>query len=97
MLLVALLFAFYYPTVILLEEQKLRALHGPEFDEYCRRVPRVFPKLSLYQEPEIYQFSPRLFRKAFWDGIWFILVFPALEVIERLHELGWLPVFLKLY
>lgn len=96
-LLVALLFALYYPTVILLEEQKLRQIHGAAFDDYCRRVPSVWPKFSLYEEPEFYDFNPRLFRKAALDSIWFLLAYPIIEIIERLHEAKVLPVYFQLY
>jgi hypothetical protein len=44
-LLLALVFAAIYIPVIGSEERFLRATF-PEFDEYCRRVPRYFPRLT---------------------------------------------------
>jgi protein-S-isoprenylcysteine O-methyltransferase Ste14 len=98
-LLVLLLFAFYYPTVIQLEEEKLRQIHGATFDEYCRRVPSILPKFSLYQEPEFYEITPRLFRKAARDSIWFFVAFSFIKLIAHLHALQWkwLPVHFPLY
>lgn len=43
----AMLVVIYIP-VIRSEEEFLRA-HFPEFDDYCRNVPRLFPRLHLAQ------------------------------------------------
>jgi protein-S-isoprenylcysteine O-methyltransferase Ste14 len=43
----AMLLLIYIP-VIRSEEEFLRA-HFPEFDDYCRNVPRLFPRLNLAQ------------------------------------------------
>lgn len=90
-------FALFYPIVIKHEEEKLRQIHGKEFEEYCKRVPRFFPKFSLYTEPETYQFNTLRYRKAFLDGMWFVILYPVLEIIEQLHIHGILPVFFKLW
>jgi protein-S-isoprenylcysteine O-methyltransferase Ste14 len=96
-LLVAVLFALYYPTVIVLEEQKLRAIHGAAFDDYCQRVPSLVPRLSLYQEPENYEMRPRFFRKAMLDGLGFFMIYPLLEVIKHLHYVEKLPFWRTLF
>ncbi|MGH9590752.1 MAG: methyltransferase family protein [Terracidiphilus sp.] len=44
----ALGFAIIYVPVIASEERFLRAAF-PEFDEYCRRVPRLIPRLTAYK------------------------------------------------
>jgi hypothetical protein len=46
---VVMFFAIYLP-VIRGEETYLRQ-HFPEFDEYARQVPRLFPRLTAYQKP----------------------------------------------
>jgi protein-S-isoprenylcysteine O-methyltransferase Ste14 len=43
----AMLITIYIP-VIRSEEEYLRA-HFPQFDDYCRNVPRLFPRLKLTQ------------------------------------------------
>lgn len=92
-----LLFAIFYPVVIRIEEEKLQKLHGTAFDEYKKRVPAFFPNFKLYKEPETYVFNTRLYRKAFLDGIWFVLLYPVLEIIEHLHESGVLPVVFRFW
>jgi hypothetical protein len=46
MFLVALpFFWFVYIAIVAAEEQYLSAHFGPDYDEYCRRVPRFLPRL----------------------------------------------------
>ena len=96
-LLVLICFAIFYPVVILKEEKLLLQLHGKDFEEYCKRVPRFIPNFKLYTEPDKYVFETRLYRKAFFDSMWFILAYPALEIIEKLHEHNILPTYLYLW
>ena len=96
-LLVLICFAIFYPVVILKEEKLLLQLHGKDFEEYCKRVPRFIPNFKLYTEPDKYVFETRLYRKAFFDSMWFVLAYPALEIIEKLHEHNILPTYLYLW
>ncbi|HON07369.1 MAG TPA: methyltransferase [Verrucomicrobiota bacterium] len=96
-LMVLLGFAIFYPSVILKEEKLLLQLHGKDFEEYCKRVPRFFPNFKLYTEPDKYVFETRLYRKAFFDSMWFILAYPLMEIIEKLHEHNILPTYLYLW
>jgi hypothetical protein len=41
-----MLFALFHGGAILYEEQLLRERFGDSFTEYCKHVPRIFPKLS---------------------------------------------------
>lgn len=36
----------HYHVVVLCEEDGLRERHGEEYEEFCRRVPRWFPRIS---------------------------------------------------
>ena len=47
----AAMFALIYVPVIASEERFLRATF-PEFEEYCRRVPRLMPRLTPAQAPD---------------------------------------------
>jgi protein-S-isoprenylcysteine O-methyltransferase Ste14 len=69
---VLLAFALAYPAVIAREERVLRARFGIAFDRYCRCTPRFLPTASKYLEPERYVVSPRAFRRAAADAIWFV-------------------------
>lgn len=53
-------FAIYLP-VMQAEEEFLRA-RFPEFDDYCRRVPRLFPRLTRYRS-SANSFSTHLYWK----------------------------------
>jgi hypothetical protein len=44
--LVAAYFAVFYPAAMRREEDELRARYGAAFEEYSRRVPRFWPRLS---------------------------------------------------
>ncbi len=44
------LFALVYVALILAEEAYLRTSFGAEFDAYCKRVPRLLPRLSGFRE-----------------------------------------------
>jgi protein-S-isoprenylcysteine O-methyltransferase Ste14 len=91
------LFGLFYPTVIRAEEERLSELHGAAFDDYCRRVPRFWPRWSLLREPAQYAVCPLPFRKRLVDGLWFVWLVGVVELIEALHELGVLPVYWRLY
>jgi protein-S-isoprenylcysteine O-methyltransferase Ste14 len=96
-LLILTAFALYYPYVIRREQEKLAALHGEQYQQYCRSTPCFLPSLSLLNEPEEYSVRPKLFRKNLFDALCFIWFVGILELIEGLHESQLLPVLLRLY
>lgn len=61
-LLLAALFAAIYVPTIRSEEEYLRGRFA-EFEEYCRRVPRLFPRLAAATEVTRAEFSAALYRK----------------------------------
>lgn len=94
--LLMLSFGIYYPFIILSEEESLRKLHGPQFQSYVKRVPRFFPKISLYSEPDTYPVKPKQLRKALLDASYFIWIYGAVQLIQRLHEAAILPVLFRI-
>jgi protein-S-isoprenylcysteine O-methyltransferase Ste14 len=42
----------YLSLTIPAEEQKLREVFGEQYDRYCQSVPRLWPRLRLFQTPE---------------------------------------------
>ena len=53
------------------EERRLRETFGDQYDQYCRTVPRLWPRLRLFQTPEnivldIGTLAPELRRMAVW-------------------------------
>ncbi|MFC1579531.1 methyltransferase family protein [Thermodesulfobacteriota bacterium] len=95
--LVILLCGFFYPGVIRSEEQRLLRLHDKNFEDYCRKTPIFFPKLSILREPETYTVNPKIFRKNVFGALWFVWFAGILEMIEALHESEILPVLFILY
>jgi protein-S-isoprenylcysteine O-methyltransferase Ste14 len=49
--LVAAYFLAFYPAVMRSEELELRARYGAAFEDYARRVPRFWPRLTLSAPP----------------------------------------------
>jgi len=44
-IIVLIFFGFQYYFIVNLEEEKLRELFGQEYADYCKKVPRFFPRL----------------------------------------------------
>jgi len=78
------------------EADHLRALFGAAYDDYARVTPMFWPKPSLYREPAEASFSPSALKRTFLDGLFFLLLFPVIELIEHAQEAGHLPVLLNL-
>jgi protein-S-isoprenylcysteine O-methyltransferase Ste14 len=93
----AALFWIYYSELITREEKVLSTLHGAEFQAYCARVPRFWPKFSLYSEPAEYVVSAARFRKSLTDAIWFVIAAAFIDFLEGMHELGYLPTILHIF
>ncbi|MBU4531569.1 MAG: isoprenylcysteine carboxylmethyltransferase family protein [Hoeflea sp.] len=79
------------------EADFLRSKFGAEFEEYEKRVPMFFPRPSLYVEPETLQILPRRLYSTLFDGAFFFLAFPLLELVEVFQEQGLLPVLFNAY
>ncbi|TGP24302.1 MULTISPECIES: isoprenylcysteine carboxylmethyltransferase family protein [unclassified Mesorhizobium] len=92
----ALLCAGAFHIVILREEKFLRQALGAPYEAYLARVPRFFPKLSLYQEGDTGGFKPRLLLNTLLDGLVFLVALPAFELIDGAQQSGMLPVWFRL-
>ncbi len=86
----AVVFLFGYQPVIQREEEFLRLRFGQAFSDYCARTPRFFPRFEGLREPEQYTVNPRLFRRTMGDVLWFIWLVGAIELVEALHEFGFI-------
>lgn len=89
-------FIMQYYLVVLAEERELLKKHGEVYREYMEKVPRRFiPDFSRYIEPEQFLVNTTIYRKSFFDAIWFIWGIIPLVIIERLHELGIIPILFR--
>ncbi|MER8849049.1 MULTISPECIES: methyltransferase family protein [Mesorhizobium] len=92
----AVLCAGAFHIVILREEKFLKEALGVTYADYLARVPRFFPKLSLYEEGDTGSFKPRLLLTTLLDGLVFLIALPAFELIDGAQLSGMLPVWFRL-
>lgn len=79
------------------EADYLRSMFGQTFDDYARDTPMFWPRPSLYREPKQASFSPQALRRNFLDGLYFLLLYPVIELIQYAQEAGHLPVLFTLF
>lgn len=75
------------------EEAFLRAEFGAAYDKYAARVPRIWPRFSLYNSPETAVFNVSTLRRNLMDALVFLALIPLAEFVEFLHESTSLPFF----
>lgn len=92
----AALCAVAFHIVILREERFLEATFGDKFRAYVARVPRFFPKFSLYQEGDTGKINSRPLLTTLLDGLVFLVALPAFELIDYAQTSGILPVLFRL-
>lgn len=83
-------------VVVLQEEQVLAARYGVAYSEYLARVPRFFPKPSLWHDEPTLTIRPPRVIMTFADALVFLLAVPLAEFFEHLQETGVIPVLLRL-
>lgn len=94
--LLTLSFGLYYPFIIRREEEGMKALHGPQFQSYMERVPGFLPNMFLYSEPDTCMIKTKQLRRALLDASYFIWIYGAVQLLQRLHEACILPVLFKI-
>ena len=88
-------FAAHAPAVRS-EENKLRALFGTTFDDYCKKVPKFIPGKLKITNPLTISISPMLFSKAVIESSMIMSIFVVAHAIEWLHVHNILPVLIHL-
>jgi len=78
------------------EERLLSRIFGDSFTAYRARVPRFFPKLSLYRDSATVTVVPKRLYTTFIDSLVFFAALPISELIEWLQLHHYLPVILRL-
>ena len=89
-------FGLYYPSIIRWEEARMKALHGPAFQSYMERVPRFLPNIFLYSEPDTCMVKTKQMGRALLDASYFIWIYGAVQLIQKLHEARILPVLFNI-
>lgn len=88
--LVPLCFIILYHYLIAREEVHLQEVFGEPYQGYCQRVPRLLPRLSLWNAPENIVIDVKLFNNGLKDAIWWFAAFPLVELAEYVHQEQWI-------
>lgn len=83
-------FLLYYPRVIAREEAFLLHKFGEDYARYKQEVPRWIPNFHLWQEPEEIPLRPKFLKNAFFDAIVWFIPLPLFELLESIHQAGYL-------
>jgi protein-S-isoprenylcysteine O-methyltransferase Ste14 len=78
------------------EEAALLSAFGDAYSRYRERVPRFWPKFSLWYDREMVEVWPQTVVSAFLDASIFLVAVPVAEGIEYLHDINALPVLMIL-
>lgn len=92
-----LLCYFVFSIVIRTEEKFLKHNFGRSYEIYCAKVPRFFPKFSLFRDDKELIVRPDRLYRTFIDGLVFFVAYPFFEFVEYLQDIHVLPVLLRLY
>lgn len=79
------------------EADFLLAKFGDDYRAYASRTPKFWPNPFLFRDRAEWSFSTDALKRTFYDGLWFLALFPAIEIVEYLKATGFLPTFLTLY
>lgn len=95
-LVLAALATIVFSLVVRQEEAFLAGAFTQEFAAYSARVPRFWPRFSLWQDAQEVVAQPRLVYRTFVDASLFLLAVPLILLKDLLQQQGSLPVLLLL-
>jgi hypothetical protein len=90
-------FVIIYPVTIFNEERKLSAKFGAAYADYVQKVPRFFPKFSLFHEPPVYTIKTKAYRRVIFESMFFIWVVVLFEIFKVLTDLGIIVPLFSIY
>jgi protein-S-isoprenylcysteine O-methyltransferase Ste14 len=79
------------------EADHLQHLFGARYEAYAARTPLFWPNPTLYRDSPEMAFSPDALRRTFLDGLLFLAIFPAMELLEYLQQSQLLPVLFRFF
>jgi protein-S-isoprenylcysteine O-methyltransferase Ste14 len=85
-----------FVSVVRQEEQFLLTAFPQDYPAYAARVPRLWPRFSVWQDADQLIVQPRLVHRTFFDASLFLLAVPLIALKALLRDWGWLPVLLRL-
>lgn len=78
------------------EEVLLRKVFGSQFDGYCARVPRFWPRVSGWKSDSEVMVDVSGLGRTVRDALPYFLAIPVFALIGYAQVSGWLPVLLRL-
>ena len=85
-----------FRAVVSKEERFLLQRHGESYAEYLKSTPRFLPNPARWRSVESVEVFPKRVVNTFLDGLLFVAVIPVIEGMEKLQEMGVLPVLMNL-
>lgn len=79
------------------EAEHLETLFGGRYEAYARQTPMFWPKPSRYSDSDEVAFSPKALRRTVLDGVFFLAIFPMVEMVEHLQIAGFLPILTRIF
>lgn len=92
----ALIVYAVFNNVIDEEQVLLHKVFGQDYQAYCQRVPRLAPRLSLWNSPSELQVSLTGLARTLRDALPYFLIWPVFALAQWLQMNGWVPVLLRL-
>lgn len=83
--------------IVIEEERLLRAAFDTRFDAYCARVPRFWPRPSVWRSPRHVMVDLHGIWKTARDALPYFLAVPLFEIIEAIQTAGWVHVRVRLF
>ncbi|MGO3130479.1 MAG: methyltransferase family protein [Alcaligenes sp.] len=85
-----------FNNVIDEEQVLLQKVFGTAYQDYCQRVPRLAPRLSLWNSPNELQISLTGLARTLRDALPYFLIWPIFALAQWLQINDWVPVLLRL-
>lgn len=79
------------------EAEYLASKFGPAYETYALHTPMFWPNPLRYNDPPEANFSPSALKRTFFDGLYFLAIFPVIEFVEYLRSIDIIPALITLY
>jgi protein-S-isoprenylcysteine O-methyltransferase Ste14 len=82
---------YYLMVTVPAEEMQLREIFGVQFDRYCERVPRFWPRFSTFQTSPTIDVQVRGLMAEMWRTSRWLWIPVLAEMLEHLRAEPWWP------